>query len=129
MTPLKPYLIRSIYEWILDNGLTPYLLVNANFPEAVLPTDFIEDGKIVLNIRPEAVHGLALDNDEIKFNARFAGKAMAVSTPTRAVLAIFAKETGKGMFFDKEHEGEDETPPPAPVEPKKPQKPQLRVVK
>ena len=127
MTPLKPYLIRSIYEWIIDNALTPYLLVDATHPDAVLPTDFIEDGRIVLNIRPEAVHGLQLDNDEIKFNARFAGKAMTVSTPTKAVLAIFAKETGKGMFFDKEHEGVDETQ--SPPEPPKPQKPQLRVVK
>jgi stringent starvation protein B len=127
MTPLKPYLIRSIYEWIVDNNLTPHLLVNAEFPGVVLPTDFIEDGRIVLNIRPEAIQGLMLGNEEIQFNARFAGKAMRINTPTKAVLAIYAKENGKGMIFDPE-EGEDETPPPQP-EPKLPQKPQLRVVK
>jgi len=127
MTPLKPYLIRSIYEWIVDNGLTPHLLVNAEYPGVVLPADFIEDGKIVLNIRPEAVQGLMLGNEEIQFNARFAGKAMRITTPTKAVLAIYAKENGKGMIFDPE-EGDDEPPPPQP-EPKAPQKPQLRVVK
>jgi stringent starvation protein B len=128
MTPLKPYLIRSIYEWIVDNNLTPYLLVNAEYPGTVLPVDFIEDGRIVLNIRPEAIHGLLLDNDEIQFNARFSGKAMRVSTPTKAVLAIYAKENGKGMIFDPEEN--DDTPPPEPEQPKKtPQKPQLRVVK
>lgn len=127
MTPLKPYLIRSIYEWIVDNQLTPHLLVNAEYPGVVLPTDFIEDGRIVLNVRPEAVQGLMLGNEEIQFNARFAGKAMRISTPTKAILAIYAKENGKGMIFDPE-EGDDETPPPAP-EPKTPQRPQLRVVK
>jgi len=60
MTPLKPYLIRSIYTWIIDNQLTPHLLVDAQNPESVLPEDFIENGKIVLNIRPEATQGLTL---------------------------------------------------------------------
>jgi len=125
MTPLKPYLIRSIYEWIVDNHLTPHLLVNAEHPGVILPIDFIEDGRIVLNIRPEAIQGLLLGNDEIQFNARFAGKAMRISTPTKAVLAIYAKENGKGMIFDQE-DGEDAPPP---EQPKTPQKPQLRVVK
>lgn len=125
MTPLKPYLIRSIYEWIVDNSLTPHLLVNAEYPGVVLPADFIEDGKIVLNVRPEAIQGLMLGNEEIQFNARFAGKAMRITTPTKAILAIYAKENGKGMIFDPE---EDETPPPQP-EPKTPQRPQLRIVK
>ncbi len=127
MTPLKPYLIRSIYEWIVDNGLTPHLLVNADYPGVSLPSDFIEDGRIVLNIRPEAIQGLTLGNEEIQFNARFAGKPMRISTPCKAVLAIYAKENGKGMIFDPE-ENEDETPP-TPTEPKAPQRPQLRVVK
>jgi stringent starvation protein B len=125
MTPLKPYLIRSIYEWIVDNSLTPHLLVNAEFPGVVLPGDFVEDGKIVLNIRPEAIQGLVLGNDEIQFNARFSGKAMRISAPTKAVLAIYAKENGKGMIFDQEDI--DDEPPPE--QPKTQQKPQLRVVK
>ena len=124
MTSLKPYLIRSIYEWILDNQLTPHLLVDAENVDAILPTDYIEDGKIVLNLRPEAIQGLTLGNEEIQFNARFSGKATYISTPTTAVLAIYAKENGKGMVFDSE-EGQDDTPPPE----KKPSKPQLRIVK
>jgi stringent starvation protein B len=129
MTPLKPYLIRSIYEWLVDNSLTPHLLVNAEYPGSVLPTDYIENGKIVLNIRPEAVQGLLLGNEEIQFNARFAGRAMHISTSTKAVLAIYAKENGKGMVFDPEEENDDnDTPPPQP-EPRVVKKPQLKIVK
>jgi len=128
MTPLKPYLIRSIYEWITDNNLTPHLLVNAEYPGVNLPMDFVEDGRIVLNIRPEAIQGLVLGNDEIQFNARFSGKPMRINTPIQAVLAIFAKENGRGMVFDPE-ETDDDTPQPPEPENKTPQKPQLRVVK
>jgi stringent starvation protein B len=128
MTPLKPYLIRSIYEWIVDNGLTPHLLVNAEYPGVVLPTDFVENGRIVLNIRPEAIQGLMLGNEEIQFNARFSGRAMRINTPTKAVLAIYAKENGKGMIFDAEEGDGDETPPEQP-QPRVSQKPQLKVVK
>jgi stringent starvation protein B len=126
MTPLKPYLIRSIYEWIIDNKLTPHLLVNAENSRAVLPQQFIEDGKIVLNIRPEAVQGLTLGNEEIQFNARFSGKPMQIVAPIAAVMAIYAKENGKGMIFDQEDE-ESDTPPPPDNRP--PTRPALRVVK
>ncbi|NOT11375.1 MAG: ClpXP protease specificity-enhancing factor [Methylococcaceae bacterium] len=126
MTSLKPYLIRSIYEWIVDNRLTPYLLVDAENPEACLPQDFIEDKKIVLNIRPEAIQGLSLGNEDIQFNARFSGKPMHIVAPIAAVMAIYAKENGKGMVFDADdNEGGDETPP----EHRPPTKPVLRVVK
>jgi stringent starvation protein B len=125
MTSLKPYLIRSIYEWIIDNNLTPHLLVDAEDTSAILPKEFIEDGKIVLNIRPEAIQGLSLGNEEIEFNARFSGKPMHISTPITAVLAIYAKENGKGMIFDQE-DSDDNEPPPV----KKPAaKPNLRIVK
>jgi stringent starvation protein B len=126
MTPLKPYLIRSIYEWIIDNNLTPHLLVDAENPKAILPIDFIEDGKIVLNIRPEAIQGLNLGNEEIEFNARFSGKPMHIITPVNAVLAIFAKENGKGMIFDQEDSGNDDPLPPVK---KSTAKPTLRIVK
>lgn len=125
MTSLKPYLIRSIYEWIIDNNLTPHLLVDAENSDAILPQEFIEDGKIVLNIRPEAIQGLSLGNEEIQFNARFGGKPMHIVTPVAAVMAIYAKENGKGMIFDSE-DGEGDEPPP---EKKPPNKPNLRVVK
>jgi len=126
MTSLKPYLIRSIYEWIIDNDLTPHLLVDAENSQAILPQQFIEDGKIVLNIRPEAIQGLSLGNEEIQFNARFSGKPMHIVTPIAAVMAIYAKENGKGMIFDQEDEESDNTPPP---ESKPPARPTLRVVK
>lgn len=126
MTSLKPYLIRSIYQWIIDNGLTPYLLVNAENSNAILPQQLIEDGKIILNVRPEAIQGLSLENDGIEFNARFSGKPMHIVVPIVAVMAIYAKENGKGMIFDQEDEGIDEPPPP---ENKPPVRPTLRVVK
>ncbi|MEQ1528483.1 MAG: ClpXP protease specificity-enhancing factor [Methylococcales bacterium] len=126
MTSLKPYLIRSIYEWIIDNNLTPHLLVDAEHNDAYLPQEFIEDGKIVLNIRPEAIQGLSLGNEEIEFNARFSGTPMHIKTSIAAVMAIYAKENGKGMIFDQEEMGGDDEPPP---EKKAPSKPNLRVVK
>ncbi|MBF6648624.1 ClpXP protease specificity-enhancing factor [Methylobacter sp. BlB1] len=125
MTSLKPYLIRSIYEWIIDNHLTPHLLVDAENSSAVLPQEYIEDGKIVLNIRPEAIQGLSLGNEEIQFNARFGGKPMHIVTPIAAVMAIYAKENGKGMIFDHEDTEGDEPPP----EKTPPNKPNLRIVK
>ena len=125
MTPLKPYLIRSVYEWIIDNQLSPHLLVDAEKTGAILPQDYIEDGKIVLNIRPEAIQGLTLGNDEIQFNARFSGNPMHIVAPTSSVLAIYAKENGKGMIFDPEEYNDD----PSPSTEKKHTKPKLRVVK
>ena len=128
MTPLKPYLIRAIYDWILDNNLTPHLLVNAEDPNALLPQQFIQDGRIILNIRPQAVEALDLGNTAIEFNTRFSGKSTYVKAPISAVLAIYAKENGKGMVFEAEESQNDE-PPPAPPEPPKKAKPALRVLK
>ena len=125
MTSLKPYLIRSIYEWIIDNDLTPHLLVDAENSNAILPRQFIEDGKIILNIRPQAIQGLVLGNNEIQFNARFSGKPMSIVAPVAAVMAIYAKENGKGMIFDQEDEEPESTPP----ENTPPTRPTLRVVK
>jgi len=125
MTSLKPYLIRSIYEWIVDNDLTPHLLVDAENSSAVLPLQFVEDGKIILNIRPQAIQGLTLGNSDIQFSARFSGKPMNIVAPVAAVLAIYAKENGKGMIFDQEDEEPENTPP----ETKPPTRPALRVVK
>lgn len=123
MTSLKPYLIRSIYEWIVDNSLTPYILVDAENEDAVLPLAYIENGKIVLNIRPEATQEIMLGNEVIKFKARFSGESMQIIAPVPAVLAIYAKENGKGMIFDHEDE---HAPPPTDTPPTRPN---LRVVK
>ncbi|MDH5602204.1 MAG: ClpXP protease specificity-enhancing factor [Gammaproteobacteria bacterium] len=129
MTSSQPYLIRAMYDWIIDNGLTPYLLVNAKNDYAMIPRDYVEDGKIVLNINPSAVSELQLGNDYIMFNARFSGKAMEVSVPTVAVLAIYARENGQGMMFDETNNDNPPTPPQNNTPTEKPKKPQLKVVK
>ena len=125
MTPSQPYLVRAIYEWIVDNALTPYVLVNAEHDATHVPRQYVENGKIVLNLGPVAVNDLDMANDYITFNARFGGKAMDVSFPVASVLAIYAKENGQGMVFN---ESEGENPPPEP-EPYKPGRPSLKLVK
>lgn len=134
MSSLKPYLIRAVYEWCVDQDLTPYLLVNANAKDVVVPRQSVQqDGRIVLNLRPQAVHNLAMGNDEIGFNARFGGKPMSVNIPLYAVLAIYARENGQGMVFDGTEEDDEPNPPtpePSPQEtkPTRP-RPVLKVVK
>ncbi len=96
----RPYLIRAIYDWVLDNGLTPYLLVAADEPDVEVPTQYVgDDGKIVMNLSPTAVRGLDLGNEAVHFEARFSGTPHNVYIPTGAVLAVYAKETGEGMLF------------------------------
>lgn len=121
----RPYLLRAIYEWILDNDLTPYLLVDATHEDAHVPTQYIEDGKIVLNIAPRAITNLEISNDYVGFDARFTGKAMQVSFPTMSVLAIYARENGKGMVFN---ENEDQFPEPPTTPGTDPTKPKLKLV-
>ena len=127
----RPYLIRALYEWLVDNGLTPHLLVEAEGEDVVVPIQYAEDGRIVLNIGPTAVHGLELGNDYITFNARFGGTPMDVVVPPSAVLGIYARENGRGMLFpDEESQDSGETPPdndPEPTPPK--ERPKLKVVK
>lgn len=131
MTPSRPYLLRAIHEWIVDNNLTPHLLVDAIAEGAVVPQAFVQDGKIVFNLAPRAVQSLQLRNDAVEFDARFGGSPMHVYVPIPAVLAIYARENGKGMIFTEEEGGE--TPPPGPSsEPQgegKARRPSLRVVK
>jgi stringent starvation protein B len=130
MTPLKSYLVRAIHEWILDNDRTPYLLVNAEADGVQVPPQYIEDGRIVLNLRTEATQGLSLGNEWIEFSARFGGKPMRVVVPVYAVLAIYASENGQGMVFDVE-DATGNGQPPTPPEPEPPARgrPKLRVVK
>ena len=100
LTPTRPYLARAIYEWICDNNLTPYLLVDATKPYTDVPTQFVQDGQIVLNIVPHAVHQLHISNDAITFSARFGGASKDIYVPFAAVLGLYARENGQGMFFD-----------------------------
>ncbi len=126
MTSSRPYLIRALYQWIVDNDMTPYIVVDATVEGIVVPTQHVRDGQIVLNISPRAVNQLRLNNDEVGFNARFGGAAMEVTLPPRAVIAIYARENGEGMMF----RDEGGAPPDGPHSPlDAPGKPKLKVVK
>jgi stringent starvation protein B len=133
MTSNRPYLIRAMHEWIGDNGMTPYLLVDAGFPGVVVPKQAIKDGRVVLNVAPRAVAQLELGNQFIRFMARFSGVSQSVELPIAAVQAIYAQETGQGMMLPKENEsaGPDQPDPgngsTADAAPKR--SPHLRVVK
>lgn len=118
MTSSRPYLIRALYEWIVDNGFTPYMLVDTSLEMVEVPRAFVENGRIILNISPEATHSLVLGNEAVTFNARFSGTAMDVHVPVVSVLAIYARENGQGMMFGEQ---DDTTPPdPGPGGPGKP---------
>ena len=103
-------MLRALHEWITDNGMTPHLLVNADLPDVFVPEQYIDKGKVVLNVSPAAVHALELGNESISFSARFAGSPTAVSFPVSAVMAIYARENGQGMMFPEEQaEADDES--------------------
>ena len=139
LTPTKPYLIRALYEWILDNDLTPHLLVDAEDGSVEVPREFVADGQIVLNLSPSAIRSLDLGNDWVYFNARFAGKPQDVHVPIYAVKAIYAMENNKGMVFVDDENQPSPTSPDGSDTPvdssnnsqKKPgsKKPVLRVIK
>ena len=102
MTSSQPYLIRGIFEWIVDNDLTPYLMVDANKRGTVVPEDYLDEkGRIILNISPNATSGLLMTNEEITFSARFSGQSIGIVVPTYSVRAIYARENGQGMMFDE----------------------------
>jgi len=139
MNSSRPYLIRALYEWIVDNDCTPHLLVNAEYPNVQVPQGFVNDGQIVLNVSPSAVRHLHMDNDAVSFEGRFGGIAHTLFLPAAAVLAIYARENGQGMVFDLEspvvdEEPDDEPDPeddgPSGGEPPRPSgRPSLKVVK
>jgi stringent starvation protein B len=149
--PTKPYLLRALYEWCVDNGYTPHLAVKVD-SRAQVPQEYVKNGEITLNISPNAVHKLQLGNELVEFSARFGGLARQISVPISGVYALYARETGHGMTFDVDGakpglqvkgEGEPRLPmirPPAslpvpastPEPPKKPSgggKPTLRRIK
>ena len=143
MTSHRPYLLRALYEWIADNGMTPHLLVDATQAGVQVPASAVKEGKVVLNIAERAVVRLMIDNDAVSFTARFGGVSQPVYVPISAVLAIYSRETGQGMALpeDVTHDADtgeesgddapatdtppdDHTPPPGGKRP-----PFLRVVK
>lgn len=133
MTSSRPYLIRAIYEWLVDNQLTPYMMVDAMDKTVVVPEKYIEDGKIILNVAPMAVREMSMSNAEVHFEARFSGITHQISFPTQAVLAVYAFENGRGMVFsDEDDEGGDGKTPEPPRGAKAPKakgRPNLKVVK
>lgn len=117
MTSYRPYLLRALHQWIGDNDMTPHLLVDAGQPHVQVPPQAISNGKVVLNIAGRAVVGLSIDNDAVSFTARFGGVSQAVWVPVSAVLAIYARETGKGMALpDNVGTTGPEDDPPTPPE-------------
>mgnify|MGYP000681106389 CR=1 FL=1 len=114
MTPSRPYLMRALHEWILENDCTPYVLVDAGLPGVQVPEDYIQNGQIVLNVSPSAVKFLLIDDDGLSFNARFGGMPLDLYVPMVAILAIYAKENGQGMVFGSEAGAPDPDKPPEP---------------
>ena len=99
MTPNQPYLLRAFYEWIVDNNLTPYIVVDALYAGTEVPQEFVQDGQIVLNMSPASTGNLQLGLNDIMFDARFGGVPRNIVVPCPAVLAIYAKENGAGTVF------------------------------
>jgi len=102
ITPSRPYLLRALYDWVIDNDMTPHIVVDAQVQGVQVPVQFVQDGQITLNIAPGAVQGLLVDDQGISFSARFGGVPMNVYAPMVAVLAIFTRENGMGMGFGME---------------------------
>ncbi len=107
MTSNRPYLLRAMYDWISDNGLTPYILVDSAAPGVQVPKSAIKDGRVVLNVAARAVAQLELGQERVSFVARFSGVSQSVEVPMASLLAIYAHENGQGMMFPAENQ-----PPP-----------------
>jgi stringent starvation protein B len=135
--PTKPYLLRAFYDWIVDSGMTPNLIVDALPSEVQVPEQHIENGTITLNISPEATQGLAIGNEWIEFSASFSRVVEHITFPVKAVVGIYAEENNKGLFFSDEEDdgdGSDGGQPPEGPDPKSggdtpSGRPKLRVVK
>ena len=137
MTSHRPYMIRALNEWILENNCTPYILVNAFEKDVQVPQHYVKDGQIVLNISPAAVQDMHITNEAVSFNGRFGGIPTEVYVPTAAIMGIYARENGQGMIFDPD---EPVPEPPAPGtgdarragdsrKKDRPKRPALRIIK
>ncbi len=124
MTSSKPYLVRALYEWILDNDNTPYILVDTGSDQVLIPNGISSDGKVVLNLAPAAIQDLEMTNEYVSFSARFNGVVEQIYCPVLSLLAIYARENGEGMMFPAE-----ETDAESPGEEAKPKGPILKVIK
>ena len=102
MTPRRPYMLRAFYDWLVENDLTPHLVVDATLKGVRVPLEFVQDGQVILNVAPRAVGSLELGNEFVSFNARFSGKPHSVLVPIYAIQAIYARENGAGTMFEPE---------------------------
>lgn len=128
MTSNRPYLLRALHEWICDNGLTPYVVVDAARPGLQVPPQAVSDGRVVLNLAPRAVARLEIGNDTISFMARFGGVSQAVTVPIAAVQAIYARENGQGMLLAEDAAGGAPPVQSPNAVPAKPSAPSLQAV-
>lgn len=129
MTSNRPYLLRALYEWIADNGLTPHILVEAGAEGVDVPDQAVQKGKVILNIDNLAVRELELGNAWLTFKARFSGSEYNVTVPIEAVLAIYAKENGQGMMFSMDDENGPPTDPDSDPDGRPSRRPHLKIVK
>lgn len=131
MTLTRPYFLRALHEWIVDNAMTPHLMVDATLPGVNVPQQHVKEGKIVLNIAPDAISNLSLANDWVNFDARFSGVVHRIRLPILSITAIYAVENGRGMVFEHEELGGDDAPPEhtPPTQSKSNGRPSLKVVK
>lgn len=102
MKPLRPYLYNAYYQWLLDNDLTPYLLVNANYPSTDVPLEFINDGKIILNLAPRSIGQYSVNDEGISFSARFQRMIRDIFVPFGAAIALYSQENNEGVMFQEE---------------------------
>ena len=122
MTSTRPYLVRAIIDWIVDNSWTPYVVVAADAPGAEALLDYATDGRLVLNVSATATRNLVIGNDTLDVDCRFGGQPVHVSTPIGTVVAVYARESSRGMVFEVEDGN-------APTEPEPPSRPKLSLVK
>jgi stringent starvation protein B len=128
--PKRPFLLRAMHQWITECGNTPHVIVDAGYEGAEVPRAYVKDGKIVLNLSEGATQDLRLGNEEIEFDARFAGVVHHVRFPVSAVLGVYARETGEGMVFSEQDLGPEPPKRPTPAEEGGGnRRPQLKVVK
>lgn len=129
MTSSRPYLIKALYQWILDNDCTPYLLVNALADDVSVPQDFVNpDGQVVLNVSPSAVVNYEMNDEALSFRARFGGVPTEIYVPCYAVMGIYAKENQQGMIFENEPDNSSPPPKSKKVDPNA-NRPSLKIVK
>lgn len=103
MARLRPYLVRSTYDWIVDHELTPYIVVDAEHELAEVPYEYVKRGRIVLNISPQSISGLHLDDDFLSFHASFSGKDWHILVPIEAIISLYAKENGQGIYAREDY--------------------------